>query len=174
MDRRREPGMTLLEVLISLAVLCIGILSVILAVISASVEVQSGREEQIAVNAARQKLAEILQLSEGTGFPSVFATYKASAKKTFPVPELPNATGTIYVPQNDAGQLVETPTGASWAQNAKWLPPMPRDMNGDGLTNGSDRSGDYTLLPIAIVVRWDGARGDQREAGYRTVLTQIR
>ena len=38
---------------------------------------------------------------------------------------------------------------------------MPRDLNGDGAWDGVNHADDYTVLPVAVRVRWTGAGGPQ-------------
>ena len=39
---------------------------------------------------------------------------------------------------------------------------LPRDLNGDGVVDKFDHRSDYVLIPIQIVVEWDGFMGPQR------------
>ncbi|MHC5034661.1 MAG: prepilin-type N-terminal cleavage/methylation domain-containing protein [Planctomycetota bacterium] len=45
-----------------------------------------------------------------------------------------------------------------------------RDMNGNGTTNDVNVSDDYILLPMTVLVQWQGMFGDDREVRLDTVL----
>jgi Tfp pilus assembly protein PilV len=49
---------------------------------------------------------------------------------------------------------------------------MPRDLNGDGDASDIDVSGEATLLPVIVRVRWGGAGGD-RESTQAFYLTSM-
>jgi hypothetical protein len=38
---------------------------------------------------------------------------------------------------------------------------MPRDLSGDGVVDGLNHAGDYSILPVRVRVEWSGARGDE-------------
>lgn len=38
---------------------------------------------------------------------------------------------------------------------------MPRDLNGDGMIDALDHSGDYIVLPFAVELEWTGPGGDR-------------
>ena len=48
----------------------------------------------------------------------------------------------------------------------------PRDLTGDAIINDEDHASDYSLLPIAVVLRWQGPKGD-REVRVVTALTEF-
>lgn len=50
---------------------------------------------------------------------------------------------------------------------------LPRDLNGDAITDGHDHSGDYAVLPVLVRVRWKGAYGP-REIRLFSSLTQMK
>ena len=39
---------------------------------------------------------------------------------------------------------------------------MPRDLNGDNLVGDQDRTGDYTILPVEVEIRWQSRFGPRR------------
>ena len=47
---------------------------------------------------------------------------------------------------------------------------FPRDLNGDGAIDGADHAGDYSILPVQVVVRWRAAGGD---AEYRATTSLV-
>jgi hypothetical protein len=62
--------------------------------------------------------------------------------------------GRIEFPVDGVGQLRET-LSIAWAV-------MPRDLNADRVIDPGDRSNDYTLLPVRLVVEWRGVLGVRR------------
>jgi hypothetical protein len=49
---------------------------------------------------------------------------------------------------------------------------MPRDLDGDGLTDATDHAGDYRLLPVRVVISWHGKTGNS-SLELVTVLTDL-
>ncbi len=45
------------------------------------------------------------------------------------------------------------------------------DMNGNGATNDLNVSNDYTLLPLTVLVEWEGLFGEEREVRLDTVVS---
>src|ERR1035437_370127 len=135
--RKSVHGMTLIEVMIACSVLAIGILGAMSALISVSSLETANHDDLIAINIARQKLAEIQTQS----FQLIFAFYGPNgAQNTFPVAPLIDGTGTITFPTNAAGGLDETVTDVDLG--------MPMDLNGNGSAMDTDVSSNYVLLPI--------------------------
>ena len=48
---------------------------------------------------------------------------------------------------------------------------MPRDINGDEVTDNSDHSADYALLPVVVRLRWEGNAGE-RQIEVKTLLSE--
>lgn len=46
---------------------------------------------------------------------------------------------------------------------------LPRDLNGDSIIDGADRSGDYLLLPVIVAVRWEGKAGAREMSLFATL-----
>ncbi len=49
---------------------------------------------------------------------------------------------------------------------------LPRDLNGDILVDSNDHSDDYSILPVVVIVRWNGYKGE-RTLRLFSSLTQI-
>jgi len=49
---------------------------------------------------------------------------------------------------------------------------MPRDLTGDFVVDANDHSLDYTILPVAVRLVWDGENG-QRQLVLYTLLTEF-
>jgi hypothetical protein len=43
---------------------------------------------------------------------------------------------------------------------------LPRDLNGDSLTDKEDHSGDYVILPVVVRVEWKGIGGSRKIEMY--------
>ena len=74
--------------------------------------------------------------------------------------------GAILFPEaNDAtGKVVLSELGQD-----PFLGP-PRDLNDNGTTNDIDVSADYVLLPVTVLVQWEGLFGQERDVRLDTVL----
>lgn len=49
---------------------------------------------------------------------------------------------------------------------------MPRDLNGDGWTDGKDHASDYIILPVQVIVEWNGYSGP-RSFSLSTVMAEM-
>ena len=49
---------------------------------------------------------------------------------------------------------------------------LPRDLNGDNVVDDQNHAGDYIILPVCIVVRWQGMFGE-RSLRMVTMLTDF-
>ena len=155
-------GMTLVEIMIAMSVLAVGIMSVMSALISITSLENANHEELVAINIARQKLAEI----QTAPFGAVFSLYgPGSSGGTFTVSQLQNGTGKIIFPVNANGKLDETIVDANLG--------MPQDLNGNGTSSDTDVSGSYILLPVRIQLQWSSPAG-ARELKLNTMLTKLK
>ncbi|HLX63123.1 MAG TPA: type II secretion system protein [Planctomycetota bacterium] len=157
--------MTLIEVMVALAVLAIGIMGVMSALISITALENADHEELVAINIARQKFAEL----QAAPFASVFNYYgPSSTKGTFtvdPALNLQNGVGTITFPVNSSGNLDETVVDANMG--------MPMDLDGNGKSTDTNVSGTYTLLPVRINLTWTSTTGT-RTINFNAMLTQLK
>jgi prepilin-type N-terminal cleavage/methylation domain-containing protein len=113
-------GMTLVEIVIALAILSIGLLALVSSIVSTMTTLDVNREETLAMNAARQKIAELENATFGnvTTNTTVFASYNIQTSpyaangtnNPFTVPGLPDGEGTVIFPVNGSGNLDETIT----------------------------------------------------------------
>ena len=69
--------------------------------------------------------------------------------------------GRIEFPEEAPGILVESITDESLG--------MPMDLNGDGQIDDENRSEDFQLLPVRIIIEWQGMEGLER-LEYHTIL----
>ncbi len=165
--RTRGPagrgGFTLLEVLITVAVLMVGLL----AMTSTSVVVNSLRRSasdrsraHAAVQAISQDLLSVARVSSED--PALWAgqILQAYGPDGSPGNELPItgldpwtgsdhiATVTIITDETVTDSAIGTDIG------------MPRDLDGDGLASNSDVTGNASLLPAIVDVRWRHGGGE--------------
>lgn len=178
---RRRAGLTLIELIVSLSILAMALLGFTRVVIAAMQALRTDREVTLARQAARQ----VLERMQGEEFAEIFALYNADPNddpggaatgpgnwvQVFGLPPRPGApagaVGEILFPTQLVGgvpQLREDVVDAALG--------MPRDLNGDGIIDGADRSGDYQILPVRVRFQWRGASGNS-SFEFKTVLMDI-
>lgn len=162
---RTRSGFTLIEVVITAAVLFIGLL----AMTSTSWVVHSLRESSVGKELAHQALQAVVEdlhaLSEvsrdddGGWAAAVLDRFGAGGDPgaTFNVRGLDpwpgEATvGTITIVTDETRTDLEL--GAALG--------MPRDLNGDGGVDDTDVEGDAVLLPVIVQLRWRGEAGNRQ------------
>lgn len=166
--RRKRAGFTLVEVIASSAVLVIGCLGLSSAITSSSRLMELNHERTLAHQAARAQMEAL----ENADFTKVFALYNANKAddpagagtapgRNFAVEGLSpmrddadGMTGEIVFPT--VGDL-----GVQLTENYGDLRlSMPCDLNGDGAVSAGAMTGNYTILPVRVRVRWRGASGN--------------
>jgi hypothetical protein len=163
--------MTIVELAVSMCLLVIGALGFVQATVLAFSLARAQREVAVATQAAR----ETLETMRAAQFDQIFALYNDS--------NLDDPGGAIAVPganvavagldalagdADGAALRIRFPT-VSVAGLAPHLREdlaapefgLPRDLDGDGVIDGTDHAGDYRLLPVVIEIDWQGARGPQ-------------
>jgi len=166
--------MTLVEMTVALALVAIGSTAVLLSMVYSLRLDATNRETTAASRSARRMLEQmraeplqdvlVLFNADEDDDPGGAATAPGD---TFAVSLLEKAVngmgldGSIVLPLDDDGILRESAD----------IPELgfPRDLNGDGVIDAGDRSGDLIALPVLVRVTWDGMHGD-RSLSYRTVL----
>lgn len=141
---------------------------------------RSQRETAIATGAAR----EIISQLQAADFETLFADNNSSTLDdagagmvrlaAFDVPGLNVRAGD---PDGLCGQILlpeVTAAGVSQLREDLNEPTlgMPRDLNGDGVADANDHSGDYLILPVIVRVDWRGARTNGR-VQFRTILSDF-
>lgn len=162
--RRARGGFSLLDTVVSLALLTIGMGAMLQAVVGATSLEHQAQERSAALTAAQS----VLESMQGEVFAEVFARFNATTADDPPVGISPgngflvrglNAVsgdpdgmpGAIEFPGNGT-QLFESVVDTDLG--------MPRDLNGDlQPPDGLDHATDYNVLPVRVRVRWNGARG---------------
>ncbi len=163
--------------MIAVVVLTVAVSGFSSSVLSSLVLNRMNRETDVAQQAARRVLEEI----QGEEFDQIFAAFNATngdyagagveSAPGFAVDGLDllagdadGLVGRIEFPTVDAGGVLELREDV--------VDPglgMPRDLDGLNGVDGADHSGDYQLLPVRVVVEWNGVRGARRIA-LETVL----
>ncbi len=157
--------MTMLELVISMVVLCVAVGGTLASLSTVGVLTESSHERAVAFSAAQQ----VLEQMQGEEFVQVFARHNgdgaddpgvADPGADFAVEGLnvqnddaDGSAGRILVPVAAAAptSLFEIFEDASFG--------MPRDLNGDGI-DALDHAGDYAILPVRVRVEWRDRSGN--------------
>jgi prepilin-type N-terminal cleavage/methylation domain-containing protein len=173
----RCAAFSLVELMIAVVVLTVAVSGFSSSVLSSMVLNRMNRETDVAQQAARRALEE-LQSEE---FGQVFAAFNATvgdyagsgaeAAPGFAVAGLDlidgdadGLAGRIEFPSIDVLGVLELREDVVDAGLG-----MPRDLDGQNGIDAADHAGDYQLLPVRVVIEWDGVRGARRLA-LETVL----
>lgn len=174
--------MTLLEVVVAMPIVLValGMLSQLL--FSGTGLRQSGREDWTASAAAQ----DVVERMRNETFADLFALYNADPFDDPGGPgTAPGATFSVPGLTPIDGQLVGEVLLPIWNMGTEVVPDWqlredqedpdlgtPRDLSGDSVTDDVDHSGDYSLLPVFVRLRWRGASGP-RELRLRTMLAEM-
>lgn len=157
-------GIALLETSVLIAAIALVAVTIMKAFQARWTAAQADRE----LSLARAALASKAAAMEAIPFDKLFRCFNplphddpegpfTAPGSWFEAPGLESAgpqPGRIEFPVDSIGQLKES-LSVPWAG-------MPRDLNGDRVIDTADRSGDYRLLPVRLVVEWRGALGTRR------------
>jgi len=170
--RRVAAGFTLVELTLVVSMLTFAMLAMSRSLCASMQLTEVNRENALATDAAR----EMVEVLEGiSDFSTIFALYNA-APDDDPggVPgSAPGAGFTVQglQPTADAGGFVgevifPTAFGAGGRVELRENVVdaglgMPRDLDGDGLTDGADKALTYRLLPVRVRIRWEGSCGER-------------
>lgn len=161
---RGRRGFTLVELAVVVAILCVSVALFAQTMLASANMDPVAEETRIAAEAARIELEEMRALP----FAQIFPSYDESAANDpggagsapgawFAVPGLvppPGATAVGHVSFPVAGGLlVENIVDDDLG--------LPRDLNGDGLVDALDHSGDAIVLPVRVVLEWSSKSGRQ-------------
>jgi len=150
---RSRSGFTLVDVALASTILIVAAGGLIGTVLSTSRLARTTEESSDAYEAARA-ITETIYATDAT---DVFATFTAASNFAVPGLNIQDGDADGFVGQivfpTIGGQLREDSTDGSLG--------MPRDLNGDGVIDALDHSGDYVILPLTIRMQWQGVSGDQ-------------
>ena len=161
----KRAGFSLLDITIAMTVMTVGFGAVIYAMVGA-MSLSRFAQERSAALAAAESALEALQ---GETFSEVFARFNAtpgddpplgaSPGPNFPAPGLSPVPGD---PDGMPGQIEFPGNGVLLSEGVVDADlGMPRDLDGDGLQNGTFATG-YIVLPVRVRVSWNGTRGNSQ------------
>ena len=160
------------------AVLAIAISGASSAMVSAMRLDRVNRETTLATLEARSVLEQMQSLD----LDQIYAWYNQSGADDGGVP-VPGPNFAINQlapnpadPDGIVGQVIfpELQNGAVWELREDTVDPelgLPMDLNGDGLIDNLDHSGDFVLLPVRLQVQWTGVAGP-RTTNLVTLLSR--
>ena len=170
----------MIELMITVLLISVGLAGYLHSIVQSSMTAESNKRMAIAAQRGRVMMEAI----KSTDFADVFATYNADPADD------PGGVGTaagstfdadgLQAPANDpdgfVGQILfPVAGGAPGALREDVANPAfgtPRDLNGDGLADGNDHSGDYQLLPVIVRMAWRTPKGNSR-LEFKTVLVDL-
>lgn len=171
-----RAGLTVVELLMALIVMLVAVGGMLGSISSFVVLGDSAHEKTLALLEAQLTLERM----QGENFRQVFARFNATTADDPAGPVSPGADFAVagLAPRpDDADGLVgrilfPTPPGApdslrEDAVDAEFG--FPRDLNGDGVIDAAEHSGDYVVLPVRILIEWRGNAGN-RVVELQTVL----
>jgi hypothetical protein len=176
-ERRRERrrGGSLVELLGALTLLTVGLNASLGGMVHSTRQQQGVREASVAMDA----IETVLEQLQAVPFEEVFARFNArqdddvgggligSPGAGFDAPPLQARPDS---PNGRVGRIEFPGNGLSLREDA--VDPglgMPRDLDGDGVVDGEDHAGSYRILPVRVVVEWQGSSGPQRQAVTTTL-----
>jgi len=161
---RGDRGLTLLEIIIAMGILVVAIIGIMSALVSA-IRVDEATAEQVrALNACKSKIEEMKTVP----FAEAWARFNATPGDdpggagtapgpNFAVPGLRPLTGDA---DGLPGQIIFPEVGNILSETVvDARMGMPRDLNGDGDALDVNVSTTYKLLPVRVVVDWQGSKG---------------
>ncbi len=177
---RRQAGILLVDVVISLTVLLTGLGMFV----SSLVALKTSRQSATEVHQAHLALKTVVETLQTMGPTDALQQYRPALNgDPFPAP------GSGPGPRFDIPELVNQDNPDAQASveilfftNENEVRPelnLPRDLDGDGLLGNADvgRLGPdgqvlARVLPVQVQIRWRGARGNNRVEIWHAVLTR--
>ena len=172
-----RAGFTLLELLVSATVFMLVAGAVGTTIALSTALGRTNRETALAARAAQSLLEELKGAAE---FGELYARYNATSGDD---PAGGTSPGWDFAvrglqPRSDDGDgfvgRVEFPgTGKELLEDGDDDElGLPRDLDGDGAIDGVDHAGDYRILPVRVVIEWEGQKR-ARSLALVTVLTEL-
>jgi len=156
--------MSLIEVMVAVVVLTVSVYMLSSTITSAASHRSLKREIAAAAEAAKQTIETI----RSQPFAQVFALYDHAASNdpggpgTAPGPNfaVPGLKAWKTDADGMAGEIVlPSPGPALYENGVQDDLGMPRDLNGDMKVDALDHASDYVVLPVNVVIRWEGVAG---------------
>lgn len=163
---RARAGFTVVEVLITLAILLVALRITVQTLASVNQLSPTNRETAIATQGAQNLLEEL----RAAPFQTLFVRYNdrpdddpgvpgTAPGASFDVPGLQPRPGD---PDGRVGRIEFPAIAGELREDADDRDlGMPRDLNGDGAEDGADHASDYTILPVRVWIEWSGRSGDR-------------
>ena len=198
--RRRDAGVSLMELMIAMAIMVLALLALMSSVFSSSRLVDNSKEKTLAYEAARAKVEEMRNWTLAGSYAQLFTYYTTAANfgnpnkpyddptnlgkaNKIPVAGLNPITVngvaqdilTVYFPVDGAGNLTENPAVLpKLTADMISAMGMPKDLNRNG--NTTDAAGTlntgYKILPIYIKVQWKGIGGKNAFIEVSTYISE--
>ena len=173
---RARSGFTVLELMISSTVFLLVAGAVVTSLVVPSALNMTNRETALASHAAQSIIEEL----KGTAFEEIFVRYNATEGDDPAAGSSPGDDFAVNGLDHQDGDgdgfvgSIEFPgAGKELREDGVDVElGLPRDLDGDGNVDAADHAGDYRILPVRIVVRWDGQNGE-RAFELITVLTNL-
>ena len=172
--RRSSAGFSLLEVTVVMVIMTVAVGLLSSTMTSTSRVGPMLREEALAAEAARFQFETLRTVP----FEELYARYNdddaddpegagTAPGAGFAVPGLSPQAGDA---DGLAGRFLFPEKNGRLAEDADFERlGFPRDINGDGAVDSEDHADDYTILPIEVVIEWNGRVGD-RQLRFQTAL----
>jgi len=170
----------MIELMITVLLISVGLAGYLHSIVQSSMTAESNKRMAIAAQRGRV----IMESIKSTDFGDVFATFNADPADD------PGGVGTAVGATFAADGLQATAADADGIVGQILFPvaggtpgvlredianPVfgtPRDLSGDGVTDGNDHSGDYQLLPVVVRMAWRTPKGNAR-LEFKTVLVDL-
>jgi prepilin-type N-terminal cleavage/methylation domain-containing protein len=197
--RRRDSGVSLMELMIAMAIMVLALLALMSSVFSSSRLVDNSKEKTLAYEAARAKIEEMRNWTLAGSYGQLFTYYTTPANfgnpyktcldplnagKANKVPVaglnpivnngVPQDILTVYFPVDGGGNLTENPTSPPMSAEMISALGMPKDLNRNGNTTdfaGALNTG-YKILPVYVKVQWKGIGGKSTFIEVSTFISE--
>ena len=175
-QRARDPGFTLVELLVAATVFTLVAGAVINVIVASTALNRTNRESVLAMEAA----SSIVETLKATPLDEVFARFDASAGNDPAAGVSPGAAFEVEGLDPQTGDADGFVGGISFPGDGAVLREdaddpdlgLPRDLNGDSAVDALDHAADYRLLPVRVSVQWTGKTG-ARSIELITVLGDL-
>jgi prepilin-type N-terminal cleavage/methylation domain-containing protein len=188
----RRPGFTIVELIIALSILLIAA-SIFYRMVASTAKLrQVNRENAVAADAARvliegmrnRTFSELFALynndpNDDPGDPGTAPGSLFFVDRLKPLASSPGGlVGEVFLPTRIIE--VEVAGGSTVVVEELWVCEdtvdaglgMPRDLNGDSVVDDQNHADDYIILPVRVVIRWQGMFGE-RSLRVVTMLTDF-